>query len=229
MRIATRFTQLAAALAVTMGCMVGHANAAVMVYTDRAGYEANTVQTGYDSFADLSPDSNFLAPVTRGAGAFGYAISLIDPLAGAGQGAQEFFTLANGAGTALSTNFASAYFSIAGFDAPVRAIGGAFFTSDFAGAASGFDLTFRLTDASGSFDYVLSNGTPGGFLAFISDSVIESLTVISDQSDFDRFATIGALTLGTVADAAEVPEPGSLLLFGLGALAFAGSRRARRA
>lgn len=224
MRIASRLTQLAAALAVTMGCMAGHAGAAVAVYTDRASYEASLSVTGYDSFAGLTPGDAFSGPVTRSAGGIGYQVSAVDPLGlDPAQGAQYFFVLDNGAGgAALSTNFDTSYFSLSGFSAPVNAIGGSFFATDFAGAGVESSLVFKLVDAGGSFEYTLSGAAPGGFLAFASDSLIQSLSVSVGGDQGARFVTIGELSLGTV------PEPGSVLLVGMGALALMGSRRSLR-
>ncbi len=229
MRIDSRLTQLAAALAVTLGCLANHASAAVMVYTDRASYLAATSQSASDVFADLAPGSGQPGPLARSAGSYGYQASAVDTRnLGPGQAGDYVYAVDNGAGgSALSTNFASSYLRFDGFGTPVNAIGGAFFATDFFGGPLNTPLTFQLTDASGTFDYVFGGGTPGGFLAFVSDSVLASLTVVSDQSLVDQFVTVGELSLGLAAPA-EVPEPGSMLLLGLGALALAGSRRARR-
>lgn len=221
MRIAQRITHLAvaaAAAAVALACLATPASAAVMAVTDRAAYHAATVRSGQDVFAGLSAGDLLPGPLSRNAGELGYQVA-----AAGDAGLQDLYVLDNGDGGAwLSTNYATSHLTFSGFDASVRAIGGSFFTTDFFGAAIPFGLTLRVQDASGMFDYTLPSTTPAGFLGFISDSAIQSLQVFSGQGGVDRFVTAADVTLGVV------PEPGSVLLVGLGVLALAGTRRARR-
>ena len=223
MRIVPRLTQLAAVCAVTLACVASQASAAVMVFTDRASYQASIGMTASDSFAALPSGAVIPGPLARSAGGYAYQASVIDTAGlGPDQGATDFFGADNGAGgTWLSTNFATSFMQFGGFSAPVRGVGGTFFSTDFFGVVTGAALTFRLVDASGTFEFVQAGGAPDGFLAFISDSLIESFSVVSDQTQVDQFATAASLELGVI------PEPGSMVLLGLGALALVGARRKR--
>lgn len=103
----------------------------------------------------------------------------------------------------------------------VTAVGGFFFGSDIAGAFQAAAITVTLN--SGQIITVPSAGqTTTSFAGFTSTVPITSVTVVADQSAGNRWPTVNDFIVG---QATVVPEPTSLALVGIPALALAWKRR----
>lgn len=210
MRIQPRFTFLLPMLAALFLGAAAPASAAVVTYSNQAAFTAAVFQPVVGTFGDLAQGA-LPGPLAR----TGYQANVRDNLGLNGQdGAEDFFVLDNGAGgNWLSTNFAANTLVFSNFAPNVRAIGGSFFSTGIDGAVlAGQTLLLSLTDASGTFDFVLNGLNSSSFRGFTSDSAIVSLSLTGIQGRDFNFATAGSLIL------AEVPEPGNLALFMLAAL-----------
>lgn len=199
------------------------AQAAILVYTDRAAYQAAMSHTVVDQFGDLSGAGLLPGPVQRTTGGASYAAGAVD-LAGYGpdEGADALYSLEGAGGdTWLSTNFATSALQFGDFGPRTRGLGGYFFGTDVDGALLAGILNFAVQDAGGIFNYAWSSGGPDSFLAFASDSAMLSMTITAEQGQQPLFATAHALEIGIV------PEPGSAALLSIAGLAMLLARRRR--
>ncbi|MBC7938567.1 MAG: PEP-CTERM sorting domain-containing protein, partial [Chitinophagaceae bacterium] len=152
--------------------------------------------------------SALAGPLARSAGGTAYvarAVPLVPDI-----GAEDFFPIAPGGNTALSSNFADATQLFDQFSQAVRGISGQFFSTDEQGDLLAGSLNLLLVDQDGSFNYSLASGTTPSFLGFISDGAISSLSLSAVQPTGGfRYAAVDNLGL---AVASAVPEPGAMSL-----------------
>lgn len=218
-----RTRALALAAAILGGALP--ASAAVTVYTDPTAYQAALLgaSVATDDFSDLTPDSALAGPLARFAGSTAYsvrAVPLVSEL-----GAEDFFPVAPGGNTALSSNFAEASQLFDQFSQALSGVSGQFFSSDVLGSPLAGTLNLVLVDQDGSFNYSLASGNAPSFLGFISTGSISSLSLSAVQPlDEFRYAVVDDLGL---AVASAVPEPGAvwLGLWGLGLLGLMARRK----
>ena len=202
------------------------AAAAVVFYTDQAAYEAALgTSVASDNFSDLTPDAALAGPLARFAGGSGYraraVLALPDP------GAEDFFPIAPGGNTALSSNFSTASMVFDQFSQSVRGISGQFFSSDESGSLLAGTLDLVFFDQDGGFNYSLaSGGIAPSFLGFISDGSFSSFSLSAVQPSGGSFRYAAVDDLGLAARQA-VPEPGaaSLSLLALGLMLLVAKRR----
>ena len=195
--------------------------AAVVVYTSQAAYGAALgTSVASDNFSDLTPGAALAGPLARLAGGTGYraraVLALPDP------GAEDFFPIAPGGNTALSSNFSTASMVFDQFSQSVRGISGQVFSSDELGELLAGTLNLVLFDQDGGFNYSLASGSAPSFLGFISNGSFSSFSLVARQPTDGsfRFAAVDDLGL-------TVPEPGavSLSLLALGMMLMVAKRR----
>jgi hypothetical protein len=200
----------------------GAAQATVTPYNTQAAFvTAVSTPVGVDTYNDLDFTQPMATPTSRAAGSFTYLASA-GPL-------NNFFPSANTAADVwLSAADRTDTITFSSFSGGVNAIGGFFFRTDVQGftTTTPADITVRVTDASGTSTFSLSNPTTTSFLGFISDSTITSMQVfvgVQGTGTQAVWASINDLTLGV----APVPEPGTyaMLLAGLGLVGFMARRR----
>jgi hypothetical protein len=201
------------------------ASAAVVVYTSQAAYEAALgTSVASDNFSDLTPDAALAGPLARLAGGSGYraraVLALPDP------GAEDFFPIAPGGNTALSSNFSTASMVFDQFSQSVRGISGQFFSSDEFGSLLAGTLNLVLFDQDGGFNYSLTSGIAPSFLGFISNGSFSGFSLVALQPTDGSFRFAAVDDLGLAARQA-VPEPGaaSLSLLALGLMLLVAKRR----
>ena len=201
------------------------AAAAVVFYTDQAAYEAALgTSVASDNFSDLTPDAALAGPLARFAGGSGYraraVLALPDP------GAEDFFPIAPGGNTALSSNFSTASMVFDQFSQSVRGISGQFFSSDEFGSLLAGTLDLVLFDQDGGFNYSLASGSAPSFLGFISNGSFSGFSLVALQPTDGSFRYAAVDDLGLAARQA-VPEPGaaSLSLLALGLMLLVAKRR----
>lgn len=210
-------------LALAAAALTGAARADVTVYQTESSFLAATSGVGTDHFADLNPGDLLNGTLSRQAGSLSYQVSSHDGLE------NQFYVLDNGAGGAwLSSNRTEAHLVFNGFAPDLRAIGGSFLASTYAGAPwSGARLNITFTDGGGAHTQVLDLSSGSGYIGFVSSTPLQSLDVSLYDSNLTTFPTVQALSLGYAA--AAVPEPArpALLLTGLVGLALLKRRAAR--
>ncbi len=189
------------------------AQAQFTTFTSSAAFRANFSVNAIDTFDDLT--GVFLGtPLTRSAGPFHYTASTAS--------ADGFFRVDEprpSSGSWLSTSTSS---DVVVFDAvspPVFGIGGYFFATDIDGFfVGGQTIHISASTAASVFNIdVVGNLTSGFFGVYSQDAPITSFTFTAVQTDPELFPfpTVNDLTFGTV------PEPASLYLVGVGAIAMA--------
>ncbi len=196
--------------------VAGGASAQVTVYTDQAAFLAAISAPGVDTFSDLGSHVYIGSPITRAAGGYGYTASAANGLYGEGAGASHW----------LSTNTATDPITLSNFTGGVFGAGGLFFPTDFGGNYINGGVNFTVSDASGNFNYTLTNAATNSFVGFVSTSGINSLSFSAVQNGV-RWPTVGNLTLGGAGLAGAVPEPATwaLMILGMGAVGAAMRRK----
>ena len=222
MRLSSRLTRClrSLSLAALLLGIGAPAHAGPLLYTTLAAFLAAVSNPGTDTFESLS--GNTPSPLARTAGAYGYqAATSVSTFYGAGTAADRW----------LSTDYALETVTFNSFSAGVAGIGGFFFGSDFSGAFKAISsITVVATDASGATSSTLSNASTTTFLGFVSTTAIASLTVLANQPAGGgvTWPTVNNLILAQAAGPSVVPEPGSIALLGLGAVAVLFARKRRR-
>ena len=222
----TNFKSLAHVLgfAGALLCTALPSTAAVAVYTSQAAYQvALGTSFASDSFSDLTPGSALTGPFSRLAGITVYrasAVPLVSDL-----GAEDFFPIAPGGNTALSSNFSDASMVFDQFSQSVRGLSGHFFSTDEQGDLLTGSLSLVLIDQDGSFNYSLATGAAPSFLGFISNGSFSglSLSAVQPAGGF-KFAAVDDLGLSVTSPVPEA-SAASLSLLGLGLMLLAVKRR----
>lgn len=185
------------------------------VYTTEASFNAAVINAGTDDFSTLFAGSG---PTTyAGSTHSGAAYSYVARSGGPGlyglAGTPHWLSVANAADT----------LTLGTFSAGVKAVGGYFFTTDSPGASSGGNVTVTGSDGISTVSRTLTGATPSSFVGFVSTGLVNSVTVVADNSaNNDFYPTVGKLVL---AGAVPEPETYALMLAGLGLLGFMARRR----
>lgn len=202
--------------------VAGASHATITVFTSQSAFLAAVSAPGVDTFDDL-PLASVSSPLVRGAGSYGYTGTAIDT-----SGTMSSFF--NGGTTAdvwLSTRTATDTITFSAFTGGVRAAGGNFFASDTNGLFTAGNLTLTATDASGTITQRITNATVTGFLGFVSNGPLTSITVAAVQPVVGSvFPAVNNLTLATAVP--EVQTYAMMLAgLGLGLMGYTARRRRR--
>ncbi len=186
------FTSFSVKRALTALLLLGPSisHAAITVYTDRASFLAAVEAPGVDTFTGISTTSPTPSPLFRTAGPYPYtATTSTSSFFGAG-------TLAN---TWLTTNIAAASITFNSMPSNVSAAGGFFFGSSVSGAFAAGSVTVSAIDSAGATSTQTFAGATNGFLGFVSDTSVMSLSVMAVQpSGGFLWPTVDDLTLAVV-------------------------------
>jgi hypothetical protein len=194
------------AFAVAALAVSAAASAQTTTYTTSAAFMANVLPGSYTEGFDDSSFSGDPSASFSG-GAFAYTVS-------APQGLY-------GNGTFIGTNFPNEALTITFTGAPVTAVGGNFYATNFSDAFQAVPVT--LTLSNGTTTTFTPSSEIDSFRGFTTGLAITSLTVGGPGASL--YVGMDNLTVGVV------PEPGTWLLMGLGigALVLRQSRRATHA
>lgn len=136
-----------------------------------------------------------------------------------------FFHVGPPGDTWMSTIFADEDIVFTFNGAPVTAVGGFFFLTDFDGFVTGGTVTVTLNNGT---TFSVSNATETSFIGFTTDIPILTLTLTPDQSgQFFTWPTANDFIVGVASPQQAIPEPASVVLAGLGIAGFAGLARRR--
>lgn len=164
--------------------------AALTVYTDRASFLAAVESPGVDTFTGFSTTSPTQSPIFRTAGPYAYTAST---------DTSSFFGAGTLADTWLATNIAATTITFNEIPSNVYAAGGFFFGSSASGAFASGSVTVNASDAAGSTSTQTFAGSTNGFLGFVSDTSVTSLSVLAVQpSGGFLWPTVNDLTLAAV-------------------------------
>ncbi|MDO9092927.1 MAG: PEP-CTERM sorting domain-containing protein [Rubrivivax sp.] len=195
------------AVAVAVLAFSAFASAQTTVYTNLAAFQANLAPGSYtETFADSGfsgdPSASFSG------GGYGYTISAPGGL--------------YGNGTFLGTNLPNEALTVSFTGAPVTALGGNFYATNFSDAFQAVPVTLSLSD--GTTTTFTPSSVIGSFRGFTSAVAITSLTVGAPGASL--YVGMDNFTVGSV-----VPEPGTWLMMalGIGALVLRQSRASARA
>lgn len=223
----TAYSFLKSAAAVGLFALSAFANAgSITIFSDRSAFNASVGSTTLEDFTggahfpipggSLSSTSSFggLAAGQIKAGAV-YTTPV---------GSANYFNIDSGGG------FLGGFLD--GFDPSTRDLTITYsplvsaFGFDTNGLMPDFDLTINFTSGS---DYLAhySGINAMTFFGFQSTASDISSVIISGNNSFFGFAIDDHAFGGQVAEVSQVPEPATLLLFGLGAIGFAVTRQSR--
>ncbi len=164
--------------------------AALTVYTDRSSFLAAVEAPGVDTYTGFSTTSPTQSPIFRTAGPYAYAAST---------DTSTFFGAGTLADTWLSTNMAPTTITFNAMPSNVYAAGGFFFGSSATGAFASGSVTVNATDSAGASSTQTFAGSTNGFLGFVSDTSVTSLSVLAVQpSGGFLWPTVNDLTLAAV-------------------------------
>lgn len=200
--------------------------AAQQTFTNFGMFAAALGARDVDTFDDL-PAGVRSGPLARAAGSYGYTVA-----SSAGAPFDGLFTLEDPSASGdvwLSLEDAVGSLTFTGFGTQIFGIGGAFFATDLAGAASATQLRVQATDVMGnSINELLLAPTPDAFFGVRFNHAVASLTLTAVSVDPTFFfATVNNLVL---AEARAVPEPQAAWLITAGiVLVLAHAHRRRRA
>ena len=223
MFVSLRRTITLAALSVALAPATA---AAQQTFTDFGMFAAALGSRAVDTFDTLTPGEQ-IGPLARAAGTYGYTVAST-----ASAPFDRLFALDNPTASGdvwLSLEDAVGSLTFTGFGAQILGIGGAFFATDLAGAASATPIRVQATDVMGnSIDEILAAPTADAFFGVRFDHAVASLTLTATSDDpIFFFATVNNLVL---AEARAVPEPQAAWLITAGiVLVLAHARRQRRA
>ena len=194
-------------------------SASTTEYTDVLSFDAAVLPPSNYNFEGIAPAGSFSpgdvtvggATFTAGGG-FDYVVDGTVPgTFGANYGASFFSGQSGNPGVDPS----EVVCTLAG----VTALG--FTYGDYADAALAFTVTLSTGD-SFALTTPLNNGVDTGFVGFVSDTPITSVTFADNGSAFD------VINFSESAPATSVPEPGTLALMATGLLGMALLGRRRR-
>lgn len=200
----------------------GASQATITVFTSQSAFLAAVSAPGVDTFDDL-PLASVSSPLVRSAGSYGYTGTATTSLGTT----SLFFGGGTSADVWLSTRTATDTITFSAFTGGVRAAGGNFFASDSAGFFTSGNLTLTATDASGTITQTLTNATVTGFLGFVSNGPLTSITIAAAQPVMGSvWPTVNNLTLATAVPEAQTYAM-MLAGLGLGLMGFSARRRRR--
>ena len=217
-----KFNITHAVLSIMATIAVSSASAASVSYTSLAAFNAAVQSSGTDTFSDLNGGSILPTTISRTAGAYSYTASSASALF-QGHDANGF----------LSNDNRGDSIVFSGFSPSITAIGANFFGSTLAGNfLLGESIRIDILESdSDTFTVNLSNTSLSSFWGYVADSSITSLTFTSLGLSL-LWPSVDNLTLAqarpVVTDPNPIPEPASLALFGLAALAARVASRRRK-
>jgi hypothetical protein len=188
-------------LLLALAVFTNQASAQVTTYTNQATFLA-ALNAGFytENFQSLSITGTTLGPLNFSSGGFTYAANTTT--------GNLFFGAGTPADHWLSTNTATDTVTITFSSGNVTAVGGFFFTSDIAGAATAGGVTVGTNQTA--LQNLLAT-TPTTFLGFTSPTPFTSLTLSAIQAT-TVWPTANDFIVGTVA---AIPEPTTWALMGI--------------
>ena len=165
-------------------------HAAFIVFTDQASFLAAVEAPGVDTYTGFSTTVPTQSPIFRTAGPYSYTAST---------STSSFFGAGTLADTWLATNVAADTITFNAMPSNVYAAGGFFFGSSVSGAFASGSVTVNASDSAGATSTQTFAGSTNGFLGFVSDTSVTSLSVLAVQpSGGFLWPTVNNLTLASV-------------------------------
>lgn len=166
-----------------------------------------------DSFSDLTINTDLgTTTLPRSSGSYAYTANT----------QTDFFVVPVAGTVALSTGTTTDTITFDSFGSAVYAFGGNFFATNVLGEVASGGLTVTATDINGlSFSRTLTGGSLSGFVGFVSDTPLASVTVSITSPNTSVYASVDNIV--------AVPEPATwalLLAGGVFALRAGARRRA---
>lgn len=165
-------------------------HAAFMVFTDKASFLAVVEAPGVDTYTGFPTTTPTQSPIFRTAGPYAYTAST---------STSSFFGAGTLADTWLTTNVSATTITFNALPSNVYAAGGFFFGSSTSGAFAAGSVTVSASDSAGATSTQTFAGSTNGFLGFVSDTSVTSLSVLAVQpSGGFLWPTVNDFTLAAV-------------------------------